>query len=156
MSEYKIVSGICRPQTYEALYLVKSIQREVNRFLDSMNKPLIYVGGRIGKDTIKGVNLALNGGYQTCTEVGDKARSILSVLKQQANARNLAVVADPESLWKKPSTFDSDKNEVVNPTPLSAGVAGVPYWLLAAVGAGYYLYGTSSGKKAVKRLKGKF
>lgn len=156
---FLVVSGVCRPQTFEALELFKGIQRETNRVLDSLDKSLIYVDGRIGDKTRQAVNTALNGGYKNCSEIANNAKAIYGVLKQQADARQLAIVADPESIVRSvvspPSNFDHDTGKVIHP---SASIAGIPLWAIAltAVGGGYYLYKTPGGKKVRKSLTGAF
>ena len=155
MPDYKIVNGVCRPQTFEVLKLYKGIQRETNRLLDILNKKLLYVDGRIGDSTRKGVNLALDGAYGTCAEIASKAQSIFNVLRQQANARNAPVVADPDrliaSIISPPSKFDPDTNTVINPNWKTAGVGGIPFWAMLLLGGGsyYYLYG--GGKKKTRK-----
>lgn len=156
---FLVVSGVCRPQTFEALELAKGIQRQTNRVLDSTNKKLLFVDGRIGSKTISAVNVALGSSFQNCSDIANNAKSILAQLKNLANSQNLVIVADPESIvrstFSPPSQFNSETNQVEHPR---LSVAGVPilYLALAGFGGYYYFYKTKSGKKTRKSITGGF
>lgn len=154
---FLVVSGTCRPQTFEALEVYKNLQREANRVLDANNKELIYVDGRIGNKTIDAVNFSLGTDFQNCSELADRASTMLFQLKSFTSSKQLAVVADPESIVRSianpPSTFDAETGQVVHPS----GIAGIPLWavaLVAASGGYYYFYQTPSGKRKRKSLLG--
>jgi hypothetical protein len=156
--EYKVVGGVCRPETFEALDLFKSLQRETNRVLDSLDKKLLYVDGRIGDKTRLAVNAVLGTSFKTCSEISDRVKSLHNSVYGLAQGSQLPVVADPESIRRSivspPSTFDRDTNTVINPSIMTAGFGGVPLWVIAlGLGGGYYYYyQTPSGKKARKAL----
>jgi hypothetical protein len=160
---FKIVNNVCRPLDSADLDNFKGIQREANRFLDEHNKTLLFVDGRIGNKTRDAVNFVLGSTFRDCAAIAEKAPQVLSQLRTLAASRQLAVVQDPESIVRSaispPSTFDPETNTVVNPSFSTAGFGGVPFWLMALVGAGgyYYFYKKPKGKKKKsKSLMGGF
>lgn len=160
MADFKVVSGVCRPQTLEALERYKSIQRETNRVLDTQGKKLLFVDGRIGSSTRNAVNTVLGSNFSDCSEIANKANTVLNQLATLA--RQLPVVADPDDIVRKvlspPSSFDVETGQVVNPSVATASLGGIPLWALALVGVGgiYYFKKTQGGKKQWKSLTGGF
>lgn len=154
---FKIVSGVCRPQTFESLEDYKGLQRALNRVLDVQGEKLLFVDGRIGSKTIAAINKALGTSYGDCAAVADKVSTLIGQLTSFANSRQLPVVADPENIVRStftpPSRFDEDTGNVVHP-----GMLTVPFWYVALLGLGgyYYFYKTQPGKKARKALARKF
>jgi hypothetical protein len=143
------------------LFVFKEIQREVNRFLDAANVSLLTVDGKIGQKTVDGINLATKGtilsGVTNCKQVADSPSTYYNGLKAMADARNLAIVMDPLSIFRTISDPQPEVNltsgEVKYP---SSGVFGIPLWYLALAGIGggyYYFYKTEGG---IKRRKGYF
>jgi len=159
---YKVVSGVCRPQTFEALEQYKGVQRETNRLLDMQDAKLLYVDGRIGDKTRLAINKVLGTSFKTCSEIADRIATLWVSLKGLAESSNAAVVADPESpvrsVISPPSKYNAATNKVVHPSISTAGIAGVPLWAIALFGAGgaYYFRKTKSGKKQWKSLTGGF
>jgi hypothetical protein len=157
---FKVVSGVCRPQTHEALKIYKGIQQQVNRILDASGKDLLFVDGRIGTKTIAAVNFALGTNHSNCAGIAENAGPILNQLANTANNKQLPVVADPKSVardtFNPPSKFDAETGTVVHPSLATAGFAGVPLWLIAlAAGGGYYYFYMQNGKKKRKPKKRK-
>jgi hypothetical protein len=162
MADFKIVNGVCRPQTFEALDLYKGIQNEANRSLSAQGADLLFVDGRIGEKTRKAVNKVLGASFQDCAQIANSAQKVLTQLTSLANSRNLVIVAPPESIVRSvvspPSKFDEETGQVVHPSLATAGFMGVPLWAIALFGAGgyYYFKKTKSGKKQWKSLTGGF
>jgi hypothetical protein len=162
MADFKVVSGVCRPQTFEALDLYKGIQNEANRTLNAQGADLLFVDGRIGDKTRKAINKVLGSSFPDCTAIAERATSVFSQLKQLADSRNLGIVAPPENIVRSvvspPSEFDAETGQVVHPSLATAGFMGVPLWAIALFGAGgyYYFKKTKGGKKQWKSLTGGF
>lgn len=170
-TSYKISSsGVCTPSNSIALTVFKNIQREVNRFLDEADKTLLTIDGKIGQKTLDGINLVhtmfptsgLLGGTATkCSQVADDPAGYYNALKAIADANELAIVMDPVSIVRtitNPQPRVDPSGSVSYPAPIAtAGIGGVPYWLIAVVGGSYvYFFQTKSGKKQLKSLRGGF
>lgn len=169
---FKVVNGICRPQDAETLGIYQNIQRQANRFLDQANKSLITIDGRIGPKTLAAVNFALlssavtaffagGKGFADCSSLAENANRVLDTLTNMAESKNLSVVADPDNIIRSvldpPSKLDVATGRVVHPSPIrTAGVAGIPFWLIGVAGVGvFYVSKKGKSKKKRKALSGR-
>lgn len=157
---YTVSKGVCVPTHDTVLFVFKEIQREVNRFLDAANVDLLTVDGKLGPATIAGVNLAVKGtslpGVTSCTQIADAPSTYYNGLKAMADAKKLAIVMDPLSIFRTVSNPQPKVDPSGNVSYPSSGLFGIPLWYLALVGVGggyYYFYKTKSG---IKRRKGYF
>jgi len=163
--------GSCIPKNSKVLFVFQSVQKEANRFLDAQSKPLLICDGKLGSKTLAAINSvkntfptsgALGVHVSSCTKVADNPATYYNSLNSIANQNRLAIVeCPPRSIIQKitePEPRVQPDGTVIYPGVATAGLGGVPYWLIALIGGGsyYYFYKTKGGKKTLKSLTGGF
>lgn len=149
----KPLTNICIPMDAATLEIYKGLQRQANRILAATGKKLLKVDGRIGPLTMSAVGSIVGRKYQHCDYLAASADDILTYLTNEANKSNMPVVADPAGA--KPSVPMPDGTVKHPPGIQTAGLAGLPWWLLLAMGVGGYVVFKSLEKKPAKKKPAK-
>jgi hypothetical protein len=138
---------------FATLEKYKTLQRELNSLLKLDGKSLLLVDGRIGPKTVSALSNYV-GGYSHCDQVAAAIDAVIASVKTNVLGRNAPPVADPPRSKDAASKVDPKTGEMTHPPDTqTAGLFGMPWWMLLAAGITGYLVYSSTGPAKKKRKR---